>query len=63
MTVIELKKQPLPSQQAKLQLITEIIETIEQIDQRGDIDKLKKSQTFRITSKSGNNYIFTVTLI
>jgi hypothetical protein len=61
--IIEFKKSPLKSQQEKLRLISAIIETIEKIDKAGDIDKLKKSQTIRIKSQSGNDYIFTITRI
>lgn len=63
MTVIELKKKPLPSQQAKLDTIMTLIELIESIDKKEDIEKLKKSQTIRLKSKKGNNFIFTITMI
>jgi hypothetical protein len=63
MTIIELKKKPLPSQQAKLDVLMTLIEIVESIDKKDDIEKLKKSQTIRLTSKKGNTFIFTITLI
>lgn len=61
--IIELKKKPLPAQQAKLQLIAELIELVESLDKKNDIEKLKKSQTIRIKSQSGREYVLTVTLL
>lgn len=61
--IIELKKQPLPAQQAKIQIITELIELVESLEKKNNIEKLKKSQTIRIKSKSGKDYILTITLV
>lgn len=61
--IIELKKQPLPAQQAKIQIITELIELVESLEKKNDIEKLKKSQTIRIKSKSGKDFILTITLV
>lgn len=61
--IIELKKQPLPAQQAKIQIITELIELVESLEKKNDIEKLKKSQTIRIKSKSGKDYVLTITLL
>lgn len=61
--IIELKKQPLPAQQAKIQIITELIELVESLEKKNDIEKLKKSQTIRIKSKSGKDYVLTITLV
>jgi len=61
--IIELKKKPLPAQQAKIQIITELMELVESLEKKNDIEKLKKSQTIRIKSKSGKEYVFTITLL
>lgn len=61
--IIELKKKPLPAQQAKIQIITELIELVEDLEKKNDIEKLKKSQTIRIKSKSGKDYVLTITLV
>jgi len=63
MTIIEFKKQPLPAQQAKIQIITNLIELVENLEKNNDIEKLKKSQTIRVKSKSGKDYVLTITLL
>jgi hypothetical protein len=61
--IIELKKKPLPAQAAKLEILANLMELVEDIEKKNDIEKLKKSQTVRIKSKSGKEYVFTITLI
>lgn len=61
--IIELKKKPLPAQQAKIQVIINLLELIEDLEKKNDIEKLKKSQTIRIKSKSGKDYVLTITLV
>ena len=63
MNVIEFKQKLLPAHQAKIQVITELLELIEELEKTNDIEKLKKSQTIRIKSKSDKDYVLTITLV
>lgn len=48
-------------QETKLQFMTQLIEIIESLDKNANSDKLKKSQTIRVKSLKGNDYVFSIT--